>query len=156
MTMATKGVQEVVIGLIEICRDGQQGFEAAANAVSDVKLKAEFMHHSRERGEFAKIFSSVLGKLGYEPPKHGTASGAVHRGWIHMLNMKPGDSKHSVLAACERGEDSAVKAYTEAMEAMLTGRIGELIAAQYLVVRSTHDRIRQMRDASMGDAANPE
>ena len=101
MTTATKDVQEVVNGLIEICQDGQQGFEAAANAVNDVKLKGELMHHSRERGEFAKILSSALSKLGYEPAEHGTASGAVHRGWIHILNMKPGDSKHSMLAACE-------------------------------------------------------
>jgi uncharacterized protein (TIGR02284 family) len=148
MTTATKDIQEVVNNLIEICRDGQQGFEAAANAVDSPMLKKELMHHGRERGEFVRILASALVEMGHEPVNHGTASGALHRGWIHMMNLKPGDNEHAVLAACERGEDSAVDAYTDAMEALLAGRIGELIAGQYLVVKSAHDRIRQMRDAA--------
>jgi uncharacterized protein (TIGR02284 family) len=148
MTTAGKDTQEVVNNLIEICRDGQQGFEAAANAVEDPTLKKELMHHSRERGDFVRILAGSLVEMGYEPVDHGTASGAVHRGWIHLMNLKPGDNEHAILAACEQGEDSAVEAYTKAMQALLPGRIGELIAGQYLVVKSTHDRIRQMRDAS--------
>jgi uncharacterized protein (TIGR02284 family) len=148
MATATKDVQEIVNDLIEICRDGKQGFETAANAVNDGLLKKEFLHHARERATFVNVLSTALIELGYEPVTHGTAAGALHRGWIHMTNLKPGDNEHAVLAACERGEDSALRAYTEAMEAMIPGRLGELIAAQYLVVKSAHDRIRQMRDAA--------
>jgi uncharacterized protein (TIGR02284 family) len=148
MATATKDIQEVVNNLIEICRDGQQGFEAAANALESPTLKKELMHDSRERGEFVRILASALVELGYEPVNHGTAAGALHRGWILATNLKPGDNERAVLSACERGEDSALEAYTEAMQALLPGQIGELIAGQYLVVKSTHDRIRQLRDAS--------
>jgi uncharacterized protein (TIGR02284 family) len=148
MATITKDAQEVVNNLIENCRDAQQGFEASANAIDDGVLKKELLHHSRERAEFVRILSSVMTDMGYEPVTHGSASGALHRGWIHLTNLKPGDNEHAVLAACERGEDSAVAAYTDAMESEISGRLGELVAAQYLVVKSTHDRIRQLRDAA--------
>src|SRR5580704_4662735 len=131
MQTITKSVEDTTNHLIEICRDGEKGFAAASNAIKNDVLKREFMQYSRERAGFAVALGSALKDIGGEPKDHSTASGAIHRGVIHLMKISPGDNEHAVLAACERGEDAAVKAYSEAIQAMLSGQLGSLVSTQY-------------------------
>ena len=151
MTTATMNIQETINHLIGACRDGAQGFEAAANALQNAVLKTELLQYGRQRAGFASALVNVMQEMGYSPATHGTVSGAMHRGWINVMKITPGDNEHAVLAACERGEDSAVEAYGEAMGASLPDGILELISTQYQAVRATHDRIRALRDAAKKD-----
>jgi uncharacterized protein (TIGR02284 family) len=148
MSTATSGIRSTVNKLIEICLDGEQGFEAAANAVTDPDLKIEFMRYSRQRLEFAGDLQRLLASLGEEPVSHGSAAGAVHRGWMSLKQSLTGhDNRHAVLAECERGEDSAVQAYRSAMEEPLPEEVLDTIGTQYQELLMAHDRIRSLRDA---------
>ena len=62
------------------------------------------------------------------------------------LVVTSGDD-HAILAECERGEDSAVKEYKEAMQEGLSSPVSDIVSRQYTDVKDAHDRIKQLRDA---------
>ena len=148
MATITKNVEDTINEVLETLHDGEKGFHTAADAVQREVLKNELMHFSRERASFAAALTSALFDIGSKPKTEGSASGAIHRGWINLMKLKPGDNEHAVLAACEQGEDSAVATYVGAMAAPLPEELSELISTQYQVVKATHDRIRTLRDAA--------
>src|ERR1700685_308412 len=111
----TQEIGTTVNHLIEICRDGQNGFAAAAKAIKDSSLQAELTQYSQQRRNFAAALEAALDALGESHHDGGSASGAMHRGWINLKSAIAGNNRYAVLAECERGEDSAVKAYREAV-----------------------------------------
>jgi len=147
MSTVISQVRDEVNKLVETCHDGEAGFRAAAEAISNRTIKAEMMQYSRQRLEFAGELEKAVEELGESPAGEGSMAGAVHRGWIHLIKAV-GSSDHAVLAACERGEDSAVSAYRAALNTTLPGRVGALVSSQYQAVKRTHDRIKLLRDAA--------
>ena len=145
MSTVISQVRDAVNKLVEICRDGEAGFEAAAEAIKNSSVKAELMQYSGQRSEFVIELEKAAEELGETPTTSGSVAGALHRGWIHLIKVA-GTSDHSVLSACERGEDSAVAAYREALNTALPSQIGALIASQFQAVKRVHDRIKLLRD----------
>jgi uncharacterized protein (TIGR02284 family) len=71
----------------------------------------------------------------------------MHRAWINLKSAIAKRDDHAILAECERGEDSAVKEYKEAIEEEnLAGPVREIISRQYAEVQSAHDRVKLFRD----------
>ena len=135
--------------LIETLKDGQEGFRQAAEAVEDPELKSLFHEYSLQRYRFAGELQSEALRLGETKPEDSSsAAGAMHRTWINLKSAIAKRDNHAILAECERGEDSAVKEYQEAMEDEdLTAPVREIISRQYTEVKSAHDRVKQLRDA---------
>jgi uncharacterized protein (TIGR02284 family) len=135
--------------LIETLKDGQEGFRQAAEAVEDPELKSLFHEYSLQRSRFAGDLQSEALRLGETKPEDSSsAAGAMHRTWINLKSAIAKRDNHAILAECERGEDSAVKEYEEAMEDEdLTAPVREIISRQYTEVKSAHDRVKQLRDA---------
>lgn len=136
--------------LIETLKDGQEGFRQAAEAVEDPELKSLFHEYSLQRSRFAGELQSEALRLGEtEPEDSSSVAGAMHRTWINLKSAIAKHDNHAILAECERGEDSAVKQYQEAMEDDdLTAPVREIISRQYAGVKSAHDRVKQLRDAT--------
>jgi len=136
--------------LIETLKDGQEGFRQAAEAVEDPELKSLFNEFSLQRSRFAGELQSQAVSLGESKPEDsGSAAGAMHRTWINLKSAIAQRDDRAILAECERGEDSAVKEYLEAMEEEnLAAPVREIISRQYAEVQSAHDRIKQLRDTT--------
>jgi uncharacterized protein (TIGR02284 family) len=82
-----------------------------------------------------------------KPEDSGSASGAMHRTWINLKSAVTSGDDHSILAECERGEDSAVAEYKKIMEGDdLSAPVRDIVSRQYREVKSAHDRIKQLRD----------
>lgn len=145
-----KEIISTINGLIETLKDGQEGFRQAAEAVKDPQLKSLFNEYSMQRSQFAGELQSEAVSLGeHDPEKSSSAAGAMHRAWINIKSAVTSGDDHAILAECERGEDSAVKEYREAMEKEeLSSPIRDIISRQYQQVQSAHDRIKQLRDAT--------
>lgn len=133
--------------LIETCKDGQKGFHEAAEKVHCNELRAELESYSRQRAEFASALQSEVSRLGVEPEKGGSISGAIHRGWINLKTALTSNDDQAVINECERGEDSAVEAYQEALKADLAPQVQQVLSRQYQTVKATHDKIRDLRDS---------
>lgn len=139
--------------LLEICKDGQYGFETAAEGIENAQLKNVFRENARQRGEFASVLRGLVQALGGEPETGGSISGAVHRGWMDIKSAVSGGDEHSILTECERGEDYAKEAYNEALNESLPPDIADVIAQQHQAVIATHNKIKALRDSGADRAA---
>ena len=149
MTIETRTIRGTVDRLIEVCRDGEQGYKTAAGAINNDGLKKELMLFSEQHGRLAADLSGAMERIGFAPYAHGSISGALHRGWINLIKFVPGDHEHAILAACEAGEGSAFEAYIKAMAAPLPDPLADLVSDQYEVVKDAHERTRRLRDAAL-------
>jgi len=146
----TKEIISTVNDLIETLKDGQEGFKQAAEGVKDSELKSLFSEFSLQRSRFAGELQSEVINLGEsEPEDSSSVAGAAHRTWINIKSAITSQDDHAILAECERGEDSAVSEYKEAMEKEeLSSPIRDIISRQYTEVKSAHDKIKALRDAT--------
>ncbi len=145
-----KEIISTVNSLIETLKDGQRGFKEAADAVKDPQLKTLFNEYSLQRSRFAGELQSEAIRLGESKPEDSSSvTGAMHRAWIDLKSAVTSGDDHAVLAECERGEDSAVKEYRDAMgKEELSSPIRQIVSRQYTEVQNAHDRIKQVRDAT--------
>jgi uncharacterized protein (TIGR02284 family) len=53
-----------------------------------------------------------------------------------------GNDEAAIVSECERGEDSAVDQYQEALAEDLPMDVRQIINRQYAAIKSAHDRVR--------------
>jgi len=138
----------VINDLIEICKDGQDGFHDASENVEHSDLKALFSGYSLQRSKFAGDLQQLVIGLGEEPETSSSMTSAVHRGWMDLKAAFTKGSDHAILAECERGEDHAVSAYRDALAGNLPANIRDTVSNQSAAVQAAHDDIRDRRDRS--------
>ena len=145
--MAERTEREVLEHLVEICRDGERGFQAAAEYVDTPLLKGLFTELAGQRQTFVRDLEPHLNRLGGNAFSSGTRAGAVHRGWMNVKAHVPGHHDQSIVAEAERGEHAAIKAYDEALNGMLPPTVIDIVEAQREAMRSTHKRILELNHA---------
>jgi uncharacterized protein (TIGR02284 family) len=144
-----KKQNEVIDDLIETLKDGQEGFKQAAESVKDPQLKSLFSEYSQQRARFAvELRSKAQSPDDRESKMSGSAAGALHRGWINLKSAVTQGDDHAILAECERGEDSAVDEYKNALNNGLSVPVQDIVSRQYAEIQRAHDRVRQLRDAT--------
>lgn len=153
-TASNDDVISTLNGLIETCKDGQDGFKEAAEGVERSDLKSLFYEFSQQRAQFAGELQSIVQTLGGDPEKSGSVAAALHRGWINIKSAVTGKDEGAILSECERGEDSAKNNYKSALEVALPANIMETVQTQYAAVLAAHDRIKALRDAAKNDTTD--
>ena len=131
--------------LIEVCKDGEHGFKTAADDAKDAELKALLLRYSKQRSTFIRELEERILSLGCDAKEGGSLSGSLHRGWINLRAALTSNEPHAVLAECERGEDSAVSAYRDALEKLDDTASRELVSRQFASVFAAHSEIRALR-----------
>jgi uncharacterized protein (TIGR02284 family) len=145
-----KEIISTLNSLIETLKDGQEGFKQAAEAVKDSNLKSLFAEFSLQRSRFAGELQAEARQFGESDPEDSSSTaGAMHRAWINLKSALTSGDDHAILAECERGEDSAIKEYKEALEDEdLAASVRGVVSRQYSEVKAAHDRIKQLRDTT--------
>ena len=138
--MAERTERQVLHHLIEICRDGERGFRAAAEHVGAPVLKALFADLSAQRRQFADELAPHLYRLGGVGDE-GTNAGTFHRGWMLMRGLVPGRHDHAIVKEATRGEHAALDAYEEALSGMLPPTVTDLVEMQRDAIHAANDRI---------------
>jgi len=134
--------------LIETNRDGQNGFKEAAENVKNSELKSFFNQASLDRARFVGELQQEVRRLGGDPENTGSTGAAIHRVWIDIKGTFTGKNDESILSECERGEDSAVEAYKDALKDQnLPNDLRALVEKQFGSVKQSHDQVKQWRDA---------
>lgn len=139
--------------LIETCKDGENGFRTAAEGVQNSQLKTLFHTYAQQRAQFAAELQQEVRRLGGDPEKTGSVAASLHRGWIDIKSAITGKDDAAIISECERGEDSAVSNYQDALKSDgLPNALRELIERQYGQVKEAHDRISAMKHANSASA----
>lgn len=133
--------------LIETCRDGQEGFKAAAEGVQSAELKELFYAYSRQRAGFAGELQDEVRRLGGEAEDSGSTSAAIHRGWMGLRAALSGGDEGAVVSECERGEDAALAGYRAALRTDMPANIRSMVERQFAEVKEAHERVRSLERA---------
>ncbi len=135
-------------GLIEISRDGVNGFRTCAEDTHDASLKIYFENRAQSCEQAVRTLSAEVRQHGGDPDTSGTATGALHRAWVDLKSAVTTRDNFAVLEECERGEAAAVIAYENALREELPGDLRALLDQQYEGAKRNHDRVRQLRDTA--------
>ncbi len=120
--------------------------DLAARASRIARIAARFSGSANCPGVYAGTATDGTNSASVST-RSGSVSGSVHRGWINLKAALSSNEPHAVLAECERGEDSAVAAYKEALDNQdLDLPTRELLNRQYHEVKGAHDKVKQLRD----------
>jgi uncharacterized protein (TIGR02284 family) len=138
--------------LIETCKDGENGFRTAADGVKNSELKTLFLTYSQQRAQFAAELQAEVRNLGGDPENTGSVAASLHRGWINIKSTVTGEDEGAVISECERGEDSAVKNYKEALNEDLPANLQSILQRQFTEVKEAHNRIRALEKATSAGA----
>ncbi|HWT02283.1 MAG TPA: PA2169 family four-helix-bundle protein [Pyrinomonadaceae bacterium] len=145
--MANDSVISTLNNLIETCKDGEEGFRAAADGVKDSELRTLFLTYSQQRAQYAAELQNEVRHLGGDPEERGSVAASLHRGWINIKSAVTGEDLGAVISECERGEDSAVRNYQAALNEDLPANLRSIVERQYTQVKEAHDRIRALERA---------
>ncbi|MBT9554579.1 MAG: PA2169 family four-helix-bundle protein [Myxococcales bacterium] len=150
--LPVRDVINILNGLSEGCKDGQAGFQKAADDATEQPLKQIFTRLSDERMHLASELQSQVKRLGGHPESGGSVGGAIHRGWNNVKSAVGARDDVSILRDCERCEDDTQKQYLEATSKPLAGDIHAMLVRQADTVRVSHNLIRDQRDMRVARA----
>lgn len=133
--------------LIETTKDGEYGFRLCAEQAKSPELKQLLADRAAQCAEGAAELQSLVSSLGGRPDDSGTASGALHRGWVSVRGKLSTLTDLAVLEECERGEDRALARYRSALKDPLPTQVQSIVERQMRGVQANHDLIRDRRDS---------
>lgn len=145
MMHAEKHVIHVLNDLIEICKDGEKGFQTASEAVKNQNLQTLFQTISLYRAQLVPQLQEEIERLGGDPERGGSVLGALHRGWVNIKSAVATGNDEAILSECERGEDSAVVAYVEALREDLPPPTRRIVESQFIQIKKAHGHIRFLK-----------
>jgi uncharacterized protein (TIGR02284 family) len=118
-------------GLIETCKDGANGFRAAAEAVTHADAKALFISRVPVIERAATELQAEVRRLGGDPETTGSVAATVHRGYIGLKAAITGKDEAAIITECLRGEELAVKNYEDALEQPLPMESREIVVRHH-------------------------
>ena len=143
----TDDLLHLLTDLLQTIKDGEEGFETAAQDVDSKNLRDLFTRLSLERAAFRRELQKLAQELqGYQPDVGGSLVGAAHRGWIELRAVVATQNEAAILDECERGEDSAVAAFKKALSEELPEHVRVVIAEESKKIGASHDLVRDLRD----------
>lgn len=142
--MAERTERSVLNHLIEACKDGERGFRYATNHVTNAPVKALFTEIASQRERFAAELLPHAHRLGGATETDGTATGALHRGWMTLKDALSGHDERAIIREAARGEEVALAAYKDALDGVLPPSTHDLIERQYAEVLLTNHRVQAL------------
>lgn len=133
--------------LIETCKDGEYGFRTSAEHLKTPDIKQLFLQRAEECRQAAAELQALVVGLGGSAEDGGSVTGAAHRGWVSVKATLAGYSDLAILEETERGEDSALASYRDALTSGdLSADIRRVVERQFEGVKRNHAQVRSLRD----------
>lgn len=113
--MNTKSVKNNLNNVLDICRDGAEGYNHAADRLDNPEISTIFRRLSQQRKLFAEELKNEARDLGVELNDSGTVKGFLHRNWLDLKSKVAKDDLSTVVNTAKTGEHKAVETYDEAI-----------------------------------------
>lgn len=139
-------VVDVLNNLIETSKDGEYVFRNAAEHAQADSLRRLLLRHADQCRQSVIELEAMVHHYGGTAEKHGSVSGALHRGWVAVKTTLTTFDDKAILEECERGEDVVKARYRRALENTLPTDVQSLVQRQYEGVQLNHDELRALRN----------
>jgi uncharacterized protein (TIGR02284 family) len=146
MSGDTDDVIDALQDLAECAKDGEYGFRACAEQAKRQDLKSTFLQRADDCRRAAQELNEQIRSLGGSIEEHGSAAGALHRGWVAVKATLSTYDDKAVLEECERGEDNAKARYAKALKQPLPAGVKLIVERQMQGLQRNHDQIKMLRD----------
>jgi uncharacterized protein (TIGR02284 family) len=142
--------EKVAKELVETLRDGEHGFSKVSEKLrggDHPEWAATMQRLSEQRADFRREIVALGHQYGDDVDNSGTATAALHRGWISLKDALTGDDAGSVLGAAVTGEDHAVSEYEKALEQDLSAGFRDVVSRQHAAVVAARDEVKALQVA---------
>jgi len=140
--------------LVEICRDGNQGFKDAGDDVKDKRLREQMHEFSEQRMNFSIELKDIVESSGGDINLSGTILGSLHRRWMDIRFGVIGTDTEGILKECLRGEKTALQKYENALSIELPDDIRKVVERQYSEINKVVETIHKMIETNRYSAAS--
>ena len=148
--MATNKSVEVLNTLIEINNDRIEGYDTASKETKEQDLKQLFAELIQTSQKCKEDLSREVRSLGGQPTEGTKVTGKFFRTWMDVKAALTGNDRLAILNSCEFGEDQAVETYESVLQNDLEDinpQLQALVRSEYSLIKSDHDRVRDLRNA---------
>jgi uncharacterized protein (TIGR02284 family) len=141
-----KDVLDALQDLVECSLDGEYGFRSCAEHAKREDLKSTFLQRADDCRRGAQELNEIIRACGGKVEEHGSAAGAMHRGWVAVKSALSTYDDKAILEEAERGEDNAKARYMKALRVPMPPSIKMVVEQQMQGVQRNHDQIKMLRD----------
>lgn len=136
--MNNKSVKNNLKNVLDICRDGAEGYIHAAERLENDEISTIFRRLSQQRKLFAEELKNDARDLGLELDDSGTVKGFLHRNWLDLKSKVTKDDIIAVVDTAKTGEHKAVDTYDEAInDESMPGYIKDKLMEQRKMIQGT-------------------
>lgn len=151
-TVNSKNDQSEIVNklndLVEINNDRIEGYHKAEKDIRDNDLKSLFREMAGRSQTFKRELADKIKSLGGVPTDSTKTSGKIFRAWMDVKAALTNKDRKAILNACETGEDAAIEAYEEVLNAenTLTSELRNVVEKQEREINRDHEKIKELRD----------
>jgi uncharacterized protein (TIGR02284 family) len=137
--------------LIKTCGSGRDTFKGAAETIQNSEFRRLFNIFSQQRAQFITELEAEVHRLAGGAAQH-SAPPRLPENTLRFRGStaKPAGMRDepSVIAECQREEESAVNEYQEALKGDLPLDVQYVVKRQYMDIKDAYDRIRILQRAA--------
>lgn len=139
---------QVAKELVETLKDGEQGFNRAAEKLQDgdhPEWVSTLERLAEQRAGFRREIVALGHDYGEDVDESGSVAATLHRGWISLKDALTGDDPTAVLKAASTGEDHAVREYEKGLQQDLSDGFREVVSRQHAAVVAARDEVAALQ-----------
>ena len=134
--------------LIGTLIDSIEGYQKAAADTGNARYTEMFNSRAQERQHAVTKLQAAVARLGGDPEDDGTATGAVHRGWVNLKEAVLGKDDEAIVNAVESGEDYLKGKFETIMDNKdLPPEARAAVEEAWQSVKAGHDEMSQLKHA---------
>ena len=139
---AEQDVASVLRRLVAVCHESESGLRAASRAATLPCFRTMLAKLSRQRGQLAAELQIELAKMDEELDHSGPVATGARGVWSDVLIA--GD-EGSLLFACERAEETTIRAFEESRRRGLPAHVDAVIQRSADLVLDGVDHLQRVR-----------
>jgi uncharacterized protein (TIGR02284 family) len=144
-------IVETLNRLIETALDGEQGLRGCARHVAGAPARERLLRQADDCRDAAATLRRLIVENGGSAESHGSAGGALQRGWVAVKAALGSSGDGALIDACERNQSVALACYRKAAERPLPGRVRDVVLQQLAVVERHLAELHALRERADAD-----
>lgn len=141
---------EILNDLIQINNDRIAGYEKAIDGLEDAgneDLKRLFRHLINNSLDYNETLEKQIGLLDGEPALGTSGAGKLYRAWMDFKALVTGGDRAAVLGSCVTGEETAIRAYQDAIaDEQLAPGLHQLLNGQLAELQQSYQEINALKE----------